>query len=300
MRLWLSKNSDVPLREQLVTQVILGIASSDLAPGQRLPSTRDLARRYQIHSNTVSAAYRELAKRGWVEFRKGSGVYVKSRRPPSAAETNLDDLISTFYKTMRDRGYSLAEVQAGLKRWSSAQPPDHFLVMEPDPDLRRILVAEVKVATGKRVESCNLDLPVGEQLVLGAIPVLMQAHLPELAPALPSGTNLITILTRSVPESMRGERVPETDALIAIVSCWPGFLQRARAVLVAAGVDLAALSFRDGRQPGWQKGLSSSSFVITDSLMAQQLPGDCTARVFRIISEASIAQLCEAAESFPT
>ncbi|HET9479284.1 MAG TPA: GntR family transcriptional regulator, partial [Pyrinomonadaceae bacterium] len=70
MRIWLSKNSEVPIREQLVTQIVLGIVSNDLKVNERLPSTRDLARRYDIHANTVSAAYRELARRGWVEFRK--------------------------------------------------------------------------------------------------------------------------------------------------------------------------------------------------------------------------------------
>jgi GntR family transcriptional regulator len=44
MRLWISKNSEVPIREQLVTQIILGIVSNDLKEAERLPSTRDLAR----------------------------------------------------------------------------------------------------------------------------------------------------------------------------------------------------------------------------------------------------------------
>ena len=78
MRLWLSKSSEVPLREQLVTQIILGVVSNDLKANERLPSTRELARRYKIHANTVSAAFRELTRLGWVEFRKGSGVYVKA------------------------------------------------------------------------------------------------------------------------------------------------------------------------------------------------------------------------------
>jgi GntR family transcriptional regulator len=56
MRLWLSKNSEVPIREQLVTQIVLGIVSNDLKANARLPSTRDLARRYEVHANTVSAA----------------------------------------------------------------------------------------------------------------------------------------------------------------------------------------------------------------------------------------------------
>ena len=64
MRLWISKNSEVPIREQLVTQIVLGIVSNDLKIAERLPSTRDLARRYHIHANTVSSAYRELARRG--------------------------------------------------------------------------------------------------------------------------------------------------------------------------------------------------------------------------------------------
>jgi DNA-binding transcriptional regulator YhcF (GntR family) len=66
MRLWLAKNSEVPLREQLATQIVLGITSGDLKSGERLPNTRELARRFSIHSNTVSAAYRELARLGRV------------------------------------------------------------------------------------------------------------------------------------------------------------------------------------------------------------------------------------------
>jgi GntR family transcriptional regulator len=294
MRLWLSKSSEVPLREQLVTQIILGVASSDLVAGERLPSTRELARRYKIHSNTVSAAYRELAQRGWVEFRKGSGVYVKTRGN-TEPELDLDNLIATFFKSARDRGYSLAQIRAGLERWSSAQP-DHFLVIEPDADLRQILIVEVGSATGSRVVGAGLDNPLADDL-RGAIPVLMQTHLEELQSLLPKGKDIIAIRAQSVPESIKEEKLPAQDALITVVSCWPGFLQRARAVLVAAGVDPVALSFKDARRDDWRNGLSTSTFVITDSLMADRLPPGCSARVFRILSDASIDELRQAAEN---
>ena len=62
MQLWFSPKSSVTLREQLVTQIILAILSDDLRPGQRLPSTRELARRFRLHPNTVSAGYRLLSK----------------------------------------------------------------------------------------------------------------------------------------------------------------------------------------------------------------------------------------------
>ena len=133
MRLWISKNSEVPIREQLVTQIILGIVSSDLKVAERLPSTRDLARRYKIHANTVSAAYRELAQRGWVEFRKGSGVYVRARNDETLEnEMALDNLIARFLRNLREEGYSLAEIQGGIQRSLSMQRPDHFLLFESD------------------------------------------------------------------------------------------------------------------------------------------------------------------------
>ena len=74
MRLWLSRKSPVSMREQIATQLMLGVISEDLKPGQRVPSVRELARSHQIHANTVSAAYRDLVQRGWLETRHGSGV----------------------------------------------------------------------------------------------------------------------------------------------------------------------------------------------------------------------------------
>ena len=82
MKLWISKNSEVPVHDQLTAQITLGIASKDLVPGERLPSTRELARRFRIHQNTVSTAYRKLTEQGLVTLRKGSGVYVANSAGP--------------------------------------------------------------------------------------------------------------------------------------------------------------------------------------------------------------------------
>ena len=111
MRLWLSRSSEVPLREQLQAQIIMGIASSDLKAGQRLPSTRELALRYKIHANTVSAAYRELGRRGWVQVRKGSGVYVRQfSSGQREGNTELDRLLAVLFTTARKKGFSLREI----------------------------------------------------------------------------------------------------------------------------------------------------------------------------------------------
>src|ERR1700739_4113038 len=58
VRLWFAPSSEIPIYRQLVTQVILAILSNDLRPGDRLPSTRELARRNGIHTNTITPGYR--------------------------------------------------------------------------------------------------------------------------------------------------------------------------------------------------------------------------------------------------
>ena len=99
-------------------------------------------------------------------------------------------------------------------------------------------------------------------------------------------------------ESFRGETKPRPDALIAIVSRWPEFLRWSRTLLVAAGLDADALSFRDARERGWEKGLRSAAFVLTDSLMAPRIPTGCQIKIFRIIAEGSLKEIREYTERF--
>ena len=42
-----------------------------------------------------------------------------------------------------------------LRQWLELQPPDHFLLIEPEEELRRILAAEIARAVTFPVESCS-------------------------------------------------------------------------------------------------------------------------------------------------
>jgi GntR family transcriptional regulator len=302
VRLWLSRNSEVPLREQLTTQIKLGIVSHDLRPGERLPSTRELARRYQIHANTVSAAYRELAARGWLEFRRGSGVYVRAldRERPLDAQLELDQLISVFLQRARAAGFALGAIQTRIKHWLKLQPPDHFLVLEADEELRAILCAEIAAATGFAVRGLSLEDCARNGLPTGAAAVALYSQSERVRALLPPDTSCLFLRSRSIPDALKGQQRPAPDALIAIVSRWPEFLRWARTMLVSVGVEPAALSLRDARTRGWQRSLRASVFVITDALTAQQLPAGTPVRVFQLIADDSLAELRGFVEKFLT
>ena len=290
MQLWFARGSEVTIREQLVTQVILGILSDDLGPGQRLPSTRELARRFRLHPNTVSAGYRQLERERWVEFRHGSGVYVRGRKPelvPSSALA-LDQLIARLFRSARELGAPLSTVRSRLRQWLELQPPDHFLFIEPEEELRRIVAAEIERAVTFPVQSCGLqDCP---KTLDGAIAVVLPNRA-AVRQALPEGTDVLTLHFRSVPTSLAGWLPAPSGTLIGIASGWPDFLKLARTMLNAAGFHPDALIFRDARKANWQRGLKQTVAVVCDSVTATELPAGCRAIPFPLLSEASIEEL---------
>lgn len=277
MRLWLSKNSAASLREQLGTQLTLGVISGDLKPGEKLPSVRELARRYKIHSNTVSAAYRDVEARGWLEVRKGSGVYVRNSRQ-ATEKSSLDELVEGFLEETRRRGFSAEEVRKGLARVLGAATVRQVAVIEPEPELGEILAAELR-------EHLALQVTAGALDAAAAVALMSRAHL------MPPGVPHHLLRMRSVPEYLQGQTRPAPDALIGVASSSPEILRRIRTILAAAGLDPDALTFRDARETGWRRGLNACQFVITDAVTARRLPAKCTARVFQVLSDASIAEL---------
>ena len=293
MRMWVSKHSDVPVREQLATQILLGILSEEFAAGQKLPSTRELARRLDIHPNTVSATYRELTRRGWVEFRKGSGVYVRTIRAQTRRDASfeLEQLIARFFQSAREQGYPLSIIQSRLRRWLEIQPPDHYLVIEPDAELRKILVAEIHEATGFPVLGASPSDCRNTDLLLGAAAVLLSNKAEEIRSQLPPLGVFILLHPRSVLTVLEQKIPIRPEALIAVASGWPEFLRWARAVLVAAGVDAEALNFCDAQKPGWQRGLRGATAVITDVITARRLPKGCRVQIVRLISDSSLDEL---------
>ena len=293
MQLWLSHRTDVTIHEQLTTQIILGILCGDLASGQRLPSIRDLARRFRLHPNTVSAGYRQLERDRWVEFRRGSGVYVGNRKPgtPLHATVALDHSIANLFGSARELGIPLADVRARLLQCLDSQPPDHFLLIEPDEELRRIVALEMQRALTLPVKSCGLRDRDLSAALEGAIPVTLPRHAATVRQTLPAATDLITLRYRSVPSSLAGWLPTPSSALVGVASRWPDFLKFARTILLAAGFHKDALLFRDARKKDWHRGLKQASAIICDSATAAALPKTSRAITFLLISDSSLNEL---------
>ena len=276
------------MREQIITQISLGIVSGDLQAGEKLPSTRELARRFQIHQNTISNAYRELAERGSVVFKKGSGVYVRGNE----IKNTLESLISRFFHEAETHGYTTGEIKSALQKRLNADLPKHFLVVESNAELRKILIAEISDATNCRVEGVSFeDLP-NFNLTAESPVLLVFEKSKDLPPQiLPPDTDRINLKANSVPDSMTGKTRPSDDDLIAVVSGWESFLTLARMFLLAAKIAPETLIIRSTNEMNWQNGLQKVSLIICDSATAKQFSNDERVRIFQLIADSSLKDL---------
>jgi len=72
----LDSNSEIPLYRQLFERIALQIRSGELARGERLPATRELAGQLGLNRTTVSAAYELLETEGLISGQVGRGSFV--------------------------------------------------------------------------------------------------------------------------------------------------------------------------------------------------------------------------------
>ena len=71
----------MPLHRQIYDEWRHGILTGRFAPGERVPSSRDLAAALSISRATVTAAYDQLTAEGYLESERGSGTFVTRDLP---------------------------------------------------------------------------------------------------------------------------------------------------------------------------------------------------------------------------
>ncbi len=231
MRLSLSKNSDIPLHQQLAEQLVYLIATGGLADGKQLPSVRSLARTLGIHHNTVSKAYQDLIVRGWLTGRRGSRVSVGVPQAPHSS-ADLDGLINQTIQRARRMGYSLQILQGRVLERLFEQAPDHILVVEEEPELRLIIQAEICSRVGRFVATCSPEqLKKSPELVLGAqvtAPDYASQRLKGHVPEYQAGVMLKFADADEHVELIRNLTQP---SMIAMASVSPALLKTARSLL---------------------------------------------------------------------
>ena len=193
------------LQLQLYREIRQAIISGSLTAGARLPSTRELVGQLGLARNTIVYAFDRLVSEGYLEGRRGSGVYVAAlpqlRAPPIAARAASTALpesgLSSRTKNLSQLNVSPAYPGAKVRPFRPCQPAiDLFpirnwnrarsqalrmyakeLMCEIEaaglPRLRRALATYLRDSRGVQCEAEQIVITTGAQEALSLIAALL-------------------------------------------------------------------------------------------------------------------------------
>jgi GntR family transcriptional regulator len=107
----------LPIFRQIVEQVKAAIASGALAPGDRLPSHRDLAHDLVVAPLTIARAYDLLEREGFLVRERGKGAFVAvpAKKAAKSAESHLHERAEALARQARALGLTEADVVEALR-----------------------------------------------------------------------------------------------------------------------------------------------------------------------------------------
>ena len=117
--------SGVPIYLQLIEQVKRSVAVGALAPGEQLPTVKQLALDLTINPNTVARAYRELEREAVIETSPGRGSFIRANGAQDVAMKTRDDVagdaLNEAVREAKSLGLSRSTIHAlleqTLERW---------------------------------------------------------------------------------------------------------------------------------------------------------------------------------------
>lgn len=107
-----------PIYIQFMNGIKYFVATGMMAPGEALPSVREMAVKLRINPNTVARAYRALEREGVVVTIRGKGVYVSNaprRSDRQRALLKLKEALDGILVEAFHKGITADEVQQLLE-----------------------------------------------------------------------------------------------------------------------------------------------------------------------------------------
>lgn len=108
MRLDIDPSNGTPIYVQIMDQLKHALSMGVYAPGDAIPTIREMALQAKVNPNTVAKAVRELEREGLLVTRVGKGSFVNAEAPAlmqNSRDQKADHLASGYGRDMRWLGY---------------------------------------------------------------------------------------------------------------------------------------------------------------------------------------------------
>jgi len=169
----------LPLHLKILQALEADIAEGRLRPGDVVPSHRAAARRWGVATATVTRAYQEAVRRGWLTSQSGAPTRVAPpaplagrNEPPACVDHNFADNIPRT-PTRINGGALLCEAFERLGRGRARQLLEHEQPSADDPAQLRVLGAWLRTIGVPTESRIVLPAPGAQSALLVAVRTLV-------------------------------------------------------------------------------------------------------------------------------
>jgi GntR family transcriptional regulator len=243
MDLQINSKSHVPIHVQLEGQIKHLILAGRFEVGSRLPSIRALAGYLRVNRNTVARVISDLEGEGYVESRRGSGVYVV-RPPVDEEEAKRHEVLERVMDLTAARGIPIEELAYALLARGGVRPQEKtpILFVECTREELDQFSDELEEQLPVEVESVLLeDLAErvsGEQDLPWRMAVTTFFHIHEVQDIVePRGIEAVALLAEANIESLRRLTELPEGTPVAVVGWGRTCMENLSRSLEGAGLD---------------------------------------------------------------
>jgi GntR family transcriptional regulator len=243
MDLQINSKSHVPIHVQLEGQIKHLILAGRFEVGSRLPSIRALAGYLRVNRNTVARVISDLESEGYVESRRGSGVYVV-RPPVDEEEAKRHEVLERVMDLTAARGIPIEELAYALLARGGVRPQEKtpILFVECTREELDQFSDELEEQLPVEVESVLLeDLAErvsGEQDLPWRMAVTTFFHVHEVQDIVePRGIEAVALLAEANIESLRRLTELPEGTPVAVVGWGRTCMENLSRSIEGAGLD---------------------------------------------------------------
>jgi GntR family transcriptional regulator len=252
IRLHVDEQSPIPIRRQLTAQLQHVIEGGGLPRNQALPSIRELAGFLGINPNTVARVIEDLKRAGYVEARRGKGVFVAPAAPARPAPTLREGFLRDVVIRAAALGMTVDDLAVGVLSLTGVRPAAvqgavEILLVECSPPELEFFARELEAHLPVRVDKVllgELARAVRRQKRAGhwGVAVTSFCHLPEVERLLGGrGVPVIALLAEAHLETLHGLAQMPAGTRVGVASAEPETAHNLEHSIANAGLPNIAL-----------------------------------------------------------
>lgn len=118
MNIVISNSGEIPIYEQIASQIKSAVIAGEVKPGEPLPSLRFLAKELRVSVISTKRAYEELEREGYITSVPGKGSFAAEINRELLREeqyTRLEEHLNEAVDAARTAGISLGEMKELLE-----------------------------------------------------------------------------------------------------------------------------------------------------------------------------------------